>query len=590
MRFPCAFAGALLAFAAQPLVAAGFPLVQYDGFEACELGYLDVDDDGFGGAQDVAHRCDPLLPGYVRTGGDCADGDPDIHPDAIELAPDEARRDENCDGVDGDASIAVFVAPDGALDPSCGSRSFPCALASAAAAAAGSGKTQIYLSLGDHQGPLVLASTSPVRGIYGGYAQDFGSRSISSSPRRTRVHGTSAPDDDALAFELSGFAFWIVTDLAFIAPSSASQTATGEGLGSVAIRVRDGASLDLQRSDAVAGDGAAGAPGAPGQPADPLAALPGMHGGQGGTGAEFSTSCNDVDRGDGGGGGFNVCLGGGRLTGAGDGGDGGSMDTQCDCCAFDYDAAPGSPGTPAAFTAGASGLGGLGGSGTGACGPTSDGGDGLVTDGQPGERSLDALVSGMHLQAGNGGAGSTGLNGSGGGGGGGSGGCDSGTDAYGPGGGGGGAGGCAAPVAGLGGKGGGSSMGIVVIAASLAITDVSITAGSGGRGGDGGAGGEGQAGGNGASGGPRTFDVAIPGRGGNGARGGHAGGGAGGNGGHSIGIFHLAGPIFGTASTTVSTPGAAGNGGTGFAQPTTGQTGLPGTSVAVWQCADASAC
>ena len=582
---------ALASFALQPacLQAAQYPLIGYDGFEECALGYRDLDGDGFGGADDVAHRCDPLPADMVRIGGDCADGDPESNPDAVELLPDAALKDENCDGVDGDVALAVFVAPGGSTDLACGARTDPCALSVAAAVAAGSGKSQLFLATGEHVGPLVLTSASPVRGIFGGYSADFVSRAISDFPRETRVHGAVAVDADAFALSLSGSAAWMVTDLAFLAPGTTAQAGTGEGLGSVGIQLGGGAALDLRRSDAVAGNAADGTMGSDGSSASLLARQNFMNGEPGGNGAEFATACNSTSRGLGGGGGSNSCsVAGGRAMDAGAGGHGGTMDSNCGITS-DLDARPGSAGGFAAYSADGAGTAGNGGSGASSCGPTTGGGDGAVTDGVGGARSLDAVLVGQRLRAGNGGNGSVGTNGSGGGGGGGSGGCDQGTDAYGPGGGGGGAGGCAAISGGQGGKGGGSSIGIAVFEASLALEDVVIDAGAGGDGGDGGGGGFGQQGGLGAPGGDNP-GTALPGHGGDGARGGHSGAGAGGNGGHSIGIFHFDATISGSAATTLGPAGAAGAGGAGNSLPGAGEPGLAGTALLDWQCASPSGC
>ena len=589
MRIAAASVCVVLACAAlhAPLARADlFPLVSQDGFEDCALAFADLDGDGFGGAGDVAHRCDPLPADYVRIGSDCNDLDVDVNPDAIELRPDVALADENCDGVDGDAAMAVFVSPTGSTDPSCGARVFPCALSVASSVAADTGKSQLFLATGDHLGPLLLENTNPLRRIFGGYSADFRQRVADPTPRPTRLLGGDL-GDATVALQLSGIGQWTVTDVAVIAPDAVGQIGDGIGKGSFGIRVRADAGLDMFRCDVVAGAGSSGAAGMPGASADPLAAVAGMDGGIGGNGVEASLSCDATSRGLGGPGGVNSC-GGGRATNAGSGGNGGTMDTSCGGFP-DFTARPGSNGTSASFIAGAAGAGGLGGSGGSTCGPTTGGGSGAISDGSGGLRATATTIASDLVFAGNGGPGELGQNGGGGGGGGGSGGCDEGTDAWGPGGGGGGAGGCAAPVAGLGGMGGGSSIGIGAFdGAFLYLEDVHIATANGGDGGNGGAGGQGQAAGIGAFGGANPGS-AIPGRGGDGGRGGHAGGGAGGNGGHSIAIFRVDAGSHGTVSYSLGNPGAPGSGGLAPAAAS-GQSGNGGTSANVFTCASPAAC
>jgi predicted outer membrane repeat protein len=68
-----------------------------DGAEAVGAldWYLDTDGDGYGGDAGLVVACyDP--GGYVNTGGDCDDGDPDISPVATEICDD---LDQNCNGI-----------------------------------------------------------------------------------------------------------------------------------------------------------------------------------------------------------------------------------------------------------------------------------------------------------------------------------------------------------------------------------------------------------------------------------------------------------------------------------------------------------
>src|SRR5262245_2933286 len=69
-----------------------------------------------------AHAADEDADGY-QAPLDCNDFDPTIHPGAAD-EPDDAFLDTNCDGIDGDASRALFVAP-GGDDSHPGTRSLP---------------------------------------------------------------------------------------------------------------------------------------------------------------------------------------------------------------------------------------------------------------------------------------------------------------------------------------------------------------------------------------------------------------------------------------------------------------------------------
>ena len=585
-------AALLLAAAAAPTRAQDYDLLHLDGFEACALAYPDGDGDGFGAATNVAHRCDPLAGGFVRAGGDCDDADPARHPGITELAPDDAYADENCDGVDGDVDLAIFVSPTGSALAGCGTRTNPCNLDTAIALAAPP-RTQLYLAAGVHAGPIHLSSAQPIRGIYGGYGPDFRTRSGSASPRATVVTGGEVGGGiGALAATFTGAATYEAADLAFEAPATVQRSGPGDGLSSYGVRVLAGAVLTIRHGDVRAGNGASGASGADGVSANPLTRVAAMNGIQGQFGDEITGGCDDTSRGTGGNGGTNSCAisPSSRAMQGGPGGFGGLADAECSGFP-DFTATAGTFGGNAAFTTGGAGQGGPPGSGGSSCGTPGSGSLGIAVDGAPGtaaSASFRLVADLVETNAGT--AGTTGHNGSGGGGGGGAGGCDDTTDSYGAGGGGGGAGGCAARAAGSGGRGGGSSIGVLVSGSTFDADDILIVTGNGGDGGAGGDGGTGQQGGLGQLGGTDPGEGANGGRGGDGARGGHAGAGAGGNGGHSFGILASNATLDGPFLTTVGAAGAGGAPGTAASGAPAADAGAGGTTAAIRICAAPGGC
>ncbi|MEI8259243.1 MAG: hypothetical protein WCJ30_26545, partial [Deltaproteobacteria bacterium] len=100
-------------------------------------------------------------------GGDGGDGGEACVAAPVDL-PDPANRDENCDGIDGDARRAVFVAPDGS-DTAPGTREAPLATLGAALLAADrTGATQVLVAAGSYTETRSIALLDGI-GIYGGY-------------------------------------------------------------------------------------------------------------------------------------------------------------------------------------------------------------------------------------------------------------------------------------------------------------------------------------------------------------------------------------------------------------------------------------
>ncbi len=567
----------------------GFELILLDGYEDCPLAYRDVDLDTYGGDSDVRIVCGPPPAGFVALGGDCDDSNPAIRPGAAETVPDAQFADENCDGVDGNAALAIFVAVTGSAAAGCGSRSLPCSLGVAFARAQTAGLTQLYVQRGNYATALRLEAVGGALAVFGGYGADW--RRAPRTVNPTTILGGTDASIGAFAVQLASGAYGLF-DLIVQAPGTASRSGAGDGLGSYGIRIVNGAIATVLRVDVSSGSGADGATSSDGASASLVQA---QDGGVGGSGAEFPTFCDDDSFGAAGQSGTNATCGSGRPNG-GAGGRGGTMDEDCgNPLSLQLDAQPGVAGVDAATPVGANGQGGSAGSGVLSCGPTTGGTAGFVDDGNAGAAvgnpdgrlTLAGLSSTWLGFPGN--AGDLGLDGTGGGGGGGAGGCDSGTDSSGAGGGGGGAGGCRASLAGGGGSPGGGSIAIFVLNSTLSIQDANVARGSGGDGGDGGQGGLGQAGGDGGPVGAHPGG-ALAGTGGAGARGGHSGAGSGGPGGISVGLFSFQATVVNQGGVAHASSGTSGSGGAGGTIGVAAPPGPPGTSGSTLTCSTATGC
>jgi hypothetical protein len=467
--------------------------------------------------------------GFTPNQGDCDDTDAGVNPDAPD-SPDGVYKDTNCDGIDGDAGQAVFVAPTGTDVAGCGTTSAPCAtLAGALSEAQGQGLAEVYMMEGTYDdGAVTLVDGVSV---WGGFDATW----MRDGTAVTTILGSTGVEvapgaSEAVTVVADGLTQpTTLADLRIVGPDALGTFPDGAGKSSMAMWVSNtGAGiLTLERMVFVGGAGAPGAPGAAGQDAIQVLASSSMNGAAGGAAASFATACDDTSRGGGGWRGTNTEAG----TAGGIGGQGGTMDTDCTFLSENFDATVGEGGTDGQSAAAAAGLGGFGGAGTNVCGPGQNGALGRIVNGVPGQGGTGWRLLGLFWAGENGTGGGPGASGGGGGGGGGSGGCDTGTDAYGAGGGGGGAGGWAAISGGSGGGAGGGSFGLYLVDASPTVQNSVFERGNGGNGGDGGVGGRGQSGGQGGPGGAGAGGAAAGGRGGNGGHGGHGGGGGGGHGG-----------------------------------------------------------
>lgn len=454
--------------------------------------------------------------------------DPDV--------PDSNFVDNNCDGIDGDYTQAIFASPNGD-DTNAGTRETPVkTIAQAIKLAQQQGLPSVYLDKGLYSGSVTMVAGIS---IYGGYdSGNLWSRAAANDSQI--VGGTTAVTGTNINKE---------THLELVSVKSADGTSPGQSSYGVFI-VNSSGPVILGQMKVNSGVGANGL--SPTTPADVITpatadAPAGQNGCTGG-------GCNG---GAGSSGGVNTCNGAGVSGGKGGNGNSGGGGSN------GFGGSGASPGA-----------GGSGGS-SGSCflglysgNPGSAGSDGAAgVDGtlgaQPVAVTLANFTAAGYSPA-SGGDGKQGTPGSGGGGGG-AGGGGSGaltcTPDTGGGGGGGGAGGCAAAV-GLGGGGGGGSFGLYVFKSTVTINTATIASGQAGNGGNGANGAVGGRAGNGSAAGGGSVDAAGGGRGANGGKGGNSGAGAGGTGGPSYGIY-AQGAMVTTNSVQASAGafGSAGNGG-----------------------------
>lgn len=436
--------------------------------------------------------------------------------------PDNGFTDSNCDGIDGDASQAIFVATSG-NDAWPGTMQQPMLTVTAALGKAlADGKSQVYVSNGTYNGRVNL-----INGIslYGGYSASNGW--ARSAAYVAVLQSTTVSNGRMSAVEGVNITTPTVVDRFSIATASTNMA----GISNYGVHCSGCTALTLRNNTITpgnAGPGSAGSSGASG--ANGVVGSPGLNG-----------TC-DGGHGNGGPGGSSTC---GRP-----GGNGGRGGTEGDNNGIAGSTGQiGTPGGP-----------GGGGGDPGGAGSPGQGGTNGTTGGFGSAGSGGTGISGVWVTA-NGGSGGLGTHGNGGGGGGGGGGqgCFFCNDGGGNGAGGGGGGGCGGGGGG-GGIGGGGSFGIFLVGSTgIVLTNNSVFAGNGGSGGAGGSGGGGGVGANGGAGATNcTGEIGAGGNGGKGGNGGLGGGGGGGAGGPSYGLYRT--------GTTVSLAGnniSAGNGGSG---------------------------
>lgn len=508
------------------------------------------------------------LPEGGAEAGDAGGALPDVlddRPDTVmdtcvpmEDLPDSDGRDTNCDGIDGDAANAVFVAAS-ASEGGDGSRTRPFRTLSDALRAVTATRRQVLVA----GGVLMEALTVPDNVIIaGGY--DPATWRVSETQRTRLV--ASCPVVTARR----------ITNATLLRFDADGRDATDLGASCVAVMLESADGLQWSDSRIRAGRGADGVTGAAGGPM-PSSAPAGV------SGLPADLTLRVPRRPTGG-------VGGATCNAGGAGG------------AALYMGALAERGTDGVIVP----LGGRGGEAgvRGAfMGPTdpraigSNGADGL--DGASGTAGASATPTfcladamGYSNSCAAGRDGTSGTPGGGGGGGGGAGlsDCGDGLEPKPGGGGGGGGGGGCGGNAGRGAGGGGASIGVLVVGGTARLERVAIETAGGGRGGNGGAGAAGAGGGGGGSGAgcselnglsivpcrcgaSSTLTAARGGNGGRGGTGGRGGGGGGAAGGPSVGIVLVQGArVMGTTPFNVGRAGQGGASGDGVAMR--GATGL----------------
>lgn len=466
--------------------------------------------------------------------------------------PDDGFQDLNCDGVDGDASKAIFVDGVDGNDGNAGTATAPVkSINTGIQKAKVAGRSQVLVSRGTYLERVKLENGISVYGGYAG-APDWSRAFIGDG---TIVLQT-APADGLMN------AVWganLVAETEVNALTIETYGAWGAGTSNYGVRcvncpglvlrgnllkVGYGADGDDGGDDDDDGTGATGQKGGDGTDGDHDGSTRGQGGAGGGTsgtprggagGQGGAKGANDGDPGSKG--------GGGVLGGAG--GTGGNHSTD------GVDISDGKAGR----------VGGAGAQGT------------MGTGGVGGQVDVSTYLW-TSASGTAGGTGTRGDGGSGGGGGGGQGSCFPCLNGSGNGGGGGGEGGYGG-TGGQPGTGGGGSFGVFLVDTSGArlVSNTIRTAGggAGGAAGDGGAGGQGGVGGNGST--YKAKEIGSGGNGGRGGSGGKGGEGGGGAGGPSYGVYLFNSTV--EASANIIEPGPGGAAG---AKAVSGNPGTSGAS------------
>ena len=498
------------------------------GGEDCFLSPDRSAEGGAGGAPGKNTVNDMVAEGGSALGGESGEApemvaEPVCVPEEVD-EPDDDFTDSNCDGIDGDASRAVFVSLVGMVGGA-GTMDEPVATVGEGIQLAQKESLDVYVCKGTYPEELKIADRG-VR-IYGGYDCVQG--------WRRGDHATVIAPPVGVPLTIHGAAGVRVERLHFEAPDA--KAPGGSSIGGI---ISDSIDVALHGVVIEAGLGVAGADGVAGAVYTKAARA----------GAAATGTCSSAFCMTGGIGGYtnpgDTCPDGSKVRRGGRGGNGATVSP--------YVAA--TNGSSAQYT---QGLGGL----VSSTPSQRNGRNGYNRDPSP-SGTTSALRVGVfkdfvYEAINSGAAGTPGLQANGGGGGAGAAMVDNGGGTMfraGDGGGQGGFGGCGGR-AGTGGAGGGGSFALLLADSEVTVTLSELSSAQAGGGGAGGAGADGQ---NGGAGGPVLGKLSPGGAGGRGGKGGSGGDGAPGGGGPSIVIALLSGEAPIVEQTDLS-PGEGGVGG-----------------------------
>ena len=192
---------------------------------------------------------------------DCAPTDALISPGAIDRPDVPAFKDTNCDGIDGNASHAIFVGP-GGNDANPGTRALPMKTFAAAVPFAASKGKDVYARIGQYPETLMMANGV---GVYGGYGALW-ARTLMTP---TAIIGRSPAYGDTAGAIANTINVATVLQLATLAP----QAPTIPGSDSYGLRGAGSPGLRLDHVTVRVGPGVVGSDGISG-----VAGLPGGDG------------------------------------------------------------------------------------------------------------------------------------------------------------------------------------------------------------------------------------------------------------------------------------------------------------------------